>query len=490
MLLLFFGRLGGNNAIRWHALDPPGMTWIKAPKGRLRFPAAMDEDLIGRYDERVPRYTSYPTAPHFSAEITGDVYRRWLRSLDPALPLSLYVHVPFCDTLCWFCGCHTKVVRRYDPVAAYLASLRREILLVAGALGGPREVRHLHFGGGSPTLLRSPDLVDLFAVLYQAFAFAEDAEIAVEIDPRGVDPALIDTLAAVGVNRASLGVQDLDPVVQAAVNRHQSLAQTKTVADRLRAAGISALNVDLMYGLPHQIVAGVRATVEAVIEALRPARLSVFGYAHVPWMKRHQRLIDEAALPGPLERFQQAAAAAEAAQKAGYVWIGLDHFARPDDPLAVAAATGALRRNFQGYTTDGAPVRLGFGPSAIGMLPQGYVQNVVGMPDYRRAVITGGLPVARGLELAGEDRLRGAVIERLMCDLAVDLEAVCRAHGRSSECLADAIGHLERHEDDGLITIDGGRIAVTSAGRPFLRSVCAAFDRYLRTGEARHARAV
>lgn len=450
----------------------------------------MNEHLIARYDGRVPRYTSYPTAPHFSATVDGETYRGWLEELDPAAPLSLYVHVPFCDTLCWFCGCHTTVVRRYEPVAAYTAVLRREIALVAEVLGAKRQVRHLHFGGGSPTLLRPDDLLDLFAVLHQAFAFAEDAEIAVEIDPRDIDPALIGALAKAGVTRASLGVQDLDSTVQAAVNRHQSLAQTCAVADHLRAAGISAMNVDLMYGLPHQTVAGVRQTVEAVVEALRPARLSVFGYAHVPWMKRHQRLIDAEALPGPAERFAQAAAAAEVAQQAGYVWIGLDHFAQADDPLAIAAATGALRRNFQGYTTDGAPVRLGFGPSAIGALPQGYVQNVVGMPEYRQAVTGNVLPVARGVAFSAEDRLRGAVIERLMCDLAVDLDAVCRDHGCSAARLSESVARLAPHRDDGLVVVEGARVAVTAAGRPFLRSVCAAFDHHLVSGETRHARAV
>ncbi|HEX9789369.1 MAG TPA: oxygen-independent coproporphyrinogen III oxidase, partial [Kiloniellales bacterium] len=450
---------------------------------------AMATDLLSRYDQRVPRYTSYPTAPQFHAGVQEAAYRRWLAELDAAEPLSVYVHVPFCDSLCWFCGCHTKIVRRHAPVAAYLDVLLREIELVAGALPGRLPVCHLHLGGGTPTMLASADMERLFGTLRRFFAFQDDADIAVEIDPRAVPHGTLATLGRIGVNRASLGVQDLNPRVQKAVNRVQSLAETREVTNALRRAGIKSLNIDLMYGLPHQTVAGIRSTIDAVL-GLAPDRLCLFGYAHVPWMKRHQKLIDEAALPGTEERFAQYRTAAERLQAAGYVWIGLDHFARPDDPLAVALSTRRLHRNFQGYTTDGAHARLGFGPSAIGALPQGFVQNAVAMSAYWAAVDGGHLPVQRGLVLSDDDRLQGAVIEQLMCYLEVDLAAISRRFGRAPDAFGDALDGLADPIADRLVTVRDGVLRVTPRGRPFVRTVCAQFDTYLAPDAQRHARAV
>jgi oxygen-independent coproporphyrinogen-3 oxidase len=449
----------------------------------------MATDLLSRYDQRVPRYTSYPTAPQFHAGVQEAAYRRWLAELDAAEPLSVYVHVPFCDSLCWFCGCHTKIVRRHAPVAAYLELLLREIALVADALPGRQPVCHLHLGGGTPTMLAPADLERLFAALRRVFVFQDGADIAVEIDPRAVPHGTLATLGRIGVNRASLGVQDLNPRVQKAVNRVQSLAETREVTNALRRAGIKSLNIDLMYGLPHQTVAGIRSTIDAVL-GLAPDRLCLFGYAHVPWMKRHQKMIDEAALPGPEDRFAQYIAAAEWLQAAGYVWIGLDHFARPDDPLAVALSTRRLHRNFQGYTTDGAHARLGFGPSAIGALPQGFVQNAVAMSAYRAAVDGGHLPVQRGLALSDDDRLQGAVIEQLMCYLEVDLAAISRRFGRAPDAFGDALDGLADPIADRLVTVRDGVLRVTPRGRPFVRTVCAQFDTYLAPDAQRHARAV
>jgi oxygen-independent coproporphyrinogen-3 oxidase len=446
-------------------------------------------DLLSRYDQRVPRYTSYPTAPHFHAGVGEETYRRWLADLDPAAALSLYVHIPFCDSLCWFCGCHTKIVHRYAPVGTYLKLLLREIALVAEALAGRRRACHVHLGGGTPTMLAGADLERLFASLRGAFDLLPEADIAVEIDPRALTLDSVAALGRAGVNRASLGLQDLDPRVQAAVNRVQSLDETRDIATALRQAGIGSINIDLMYGLPHQTVAGVVVTIESVL-GLAPERVCLFGYAHVPWMKRHQRQIDEAALPGPAQRFDQYMAAAARLQAAGYVWVGLDHFALPDDGLAVALRRRHLHRNFQGYTTDGAPARLGFGPSAIGGLPRGFVQNSTAMPAYRSAVEAGALPVHRGLALTDDDRLRAAVIEQLMCYLEVDLAEVCGAFGASPEVFQDVLDSLAEVAADGLIRIDGHRLTVSERGRPFVRAVCARFDRYLNPGEQRHARAV
>ncbi len=444
--------------------------------------------LLAKYDRRVPRYTSYPTAVQFTPAVRGDRYRAWLGDLDPALPLSLYFHIPFCDSLCWFCGCHTTVVRRYAPIAAYMELLLRELDRVADLLPG-HKVCHIHLGGGTPTILEPADMARLFERLRARFELLPDADIAVETDPREFNHDLIETLARVGVNRASLGLQDVNIQVQRAVNRVQSIDETRRVAQALRGAGIGSINIDLMYGLPYQTVARVLSSIEAALE-LAPDRVCLFGYAHVPWMKKHQRLIDQAGLPDAAERFAQYLAAAERLQQAGYLWIGLDHFARPGDDLAKAARDQTLHRNFQGYTTDDAPVRLGFGPSAIGMLPQGFVQNQVPMKAYREAIEAGALPVARGLALTADDRLRGAAIERLMCFLEVDLGAIAQGFEADPRVFTGALATLEEMAADGLVEIDGWRVRVTGAGRPFLRTACAAFDGYLEPDAVRHAQAV
>ena len=450
-------------------------------------------NLLDKYDRRVPRYTSYPTAPHFSGAVAARDYRQWLAGLDPSAPLSLYIHVPFCDSLCWFCGCHTKIVRRHQPVAQYLEVLDREIDLAANAMGARRDVCHLHFGGGSPSILTPAEVHALFDRLRSRFLILPDADIAIEIDPRDLDPALIEALAANGVNRASIGLQDLNPQVQVAVNRVQTLEETATAIAALRSHGVSSINIDLMYGLPHQDEAGVAATVRGAL-SLAPERICLFGYAHVPWMKTHQRLIDETALPGPGARFAQYQLAARLLSEAGYTWIGLDHFARPDDALAVAARAGTLRRNFQGYTTDDAIARIGLGPSAIGALPQGFVQNHTAMNLYRDEIGQGELPIARGLALDEDDRLRGNIIERLMCDLEVDLDRVCREYGHDAAEFADELEFLEDMCHDGLVEIErtdtGSVLRITARGRPFVRAASAAFDAYLRPGEVRHACAV
>jgi len=446
-------------------------------------------DMIEKYDRRVPRYTSYPTAPHFHAGVDGATYRAWLAALPDDTVASLYVHVPFCDTMCWFCGCHTRITRRYAPVSRYLDVLDDKIDRVAETIGRLLPVTHIHWGGGTPTMLSPADIARVTGRLRRRFAVRPEAEFAVEIDPRGLERETVAALAEAGVTRASLGVQDVNDAVQRAVNRVQPLAVTRAVTDWLRAAGIKGINIDLMYGLPHQTVTGVRHTVDCVLD-LDPDRIALFGYAHVPWMKRHQRLIDEAALPDGEERARQFEAAAARLAEAGYVWIGLDHFARPDDPIVTALEAGRLKRNFQGYTTDDAPVLLGFGASAIGALPQGYVQNAAALPVYRQAIEGGGLATARGIAPTPEDRLRRAVIERLMCDRRVDLAAVCRVHRRGPETLSDARPRLAAMVADGLIAIDGDRIEVLTAGYPLVRAVCAAFDQYLAPGETRHARAV
>ena len=451
----------------------------------MNAPAALAE----KYDLRVPRYTSYPTAPHFSAAVDDRVYRTWLAELDPQQPLSLYFHIPFCDSMCWFCGCYTKIVQQYQPILDYLETLHREIGLIAQALPGRFTARHLHWGGGSPTMLKAEDWLRLVEVLRAAFDIAADAELAVEVDPRDTTEEYVAALAAAGVNRVSIGVQDFDATVQEVVNRLQPFETVERVANWLRQHDIGRLNLDLMYGLPHQTVARVTAMADHAV-TLAPSRVALFGYAHVPWMKSHQKLIDESALPGVEERLAQYLAAADVLIGHGYRAIGLDHFALPGDPLAEAAAAGQLRRNFQGYTTDGADVLIGFGASAIGSLPQGYIQNAAPLKTYRTAIAEGILPTARGIALDAEDRLRRAIIDSLMCALSVDLDAVCPAHGVTADRFAAELERLQPLAADGLVTIAGGRITVTDAGRPFVRLAAAVFDAYLETGAARHSRAV
>ncbi len=449
----------------------------------------MERELLERYDRSVPRYTSYPTAPHFHKDVGAADYAEWLGALPPGETLSAYLHIPFCDSLCWFCGCHTKIVGRHAPVADYLDALLREIGLVGDALGSSRPLGHLHFGGGSPTMLKPAEVARTVETLGRRFSLRDDTEFALEIDPRDADRALIRAWAGAGATRASLGVQDFTPEVQRAVNRIQSYKTTARVVGWLRATSIRHINIDLMYGLPFQTTAGVERTVRKAL-TLAPDRLALFGYAHVPWMKRHQRLIPEEALPGATERLRQSRAAAALLVGAGYVPIGLDHFARPDDPLARAQSAGTLRRNFQGYTTDSAIALVGLGASAIGDLPQGYVQNTPPIKAYGEAVRGGRFAVARGRHLSRDDRVRRAVIQRLMCDMAVDLAAVAADFGLPPGTFAKEIAALGPLVRDGLVVVEADRLRVTALGRPLVRAVCARFDRYLVTNRARHSRAV
>ena len=434
-------------------------------------------------ERNVPRYTSYPTAPHFTAAVDGDVYAEWLAALPPTATLSLYIHVPFCTELCHYCGCNTRAVRRREPVETYAERLLEEIELLDGLVG--RKLTHLHWGGGTPSILGPALLETIAAKLASRFDLSALKEHAIELDPRRLDRALVRSLQAIGVTRASLGVQDASAHVQQAIGRIQPFELVARAADWLRAAGIANLNIDLMYGLPTQTVRDVVHSAQ-LAAALGAQRLALFGYAHVPWFKSHQRLIDEAALPGLAERLQQADAAAETLCRVGYETVGLDHFALPDDELAIAARTGTLRRNFQGYTVDEADALIGLGASAIGRLPQGFVQNAPDLGGYSRTVAGGRFPIVKGLALSDEDRLRAHLIERLMCDLALDLNAVEGGVGR----FASELAALAPLADEGLLTIDNGRIAVTARGRAYVRIAAAVFDSYLAASQKKHSIAV
>ncbi|MET0336205.1 MAG: oxygen-independent coproporphyrinogen III oxidase [Caulobacter sp.] len=450
---------------------------------------AAPSELIARHDGRAPRYTSYPTAAQFTPEVGADLQQQWLAALPVNEAICVYAHIPFCQRLCWYCGCNTRAVSRREAISGYVDLLETEIALAESVLPGKLRARSIHLGGGTPNMLSRDDLTRLFGALRHVFDVTPGAQIAAELDPAVLTREWVQAAAFHGLNRASLGVQDLSPVVQEAVNRIESFDVIQNAVGWLREAGVGSVNLDLMYGLPRQTTDSVIDTLDQVL-TLRPERIALFGYAHVPWMKSHQRLIDEGALPGAEERFVQAEAAAAYLFAAGYVRIGLDHYAVPEDSLAIAQTERRLRRNFQGYTDDPAATVLGFGASAISQLPQGFVQNLTTERDWRTAVSSGHLPAARGVALTDDDRFRGDIIEQLMCRFRVDLDAVCAAHGRSRDELDQALSNLTPLEADGLADLSGSILSVTENGRPFVRSVCTLFDTYLDRAAQRHARVV
>ena len=450
----------------------------------------MRPDLAACYgQERLPRYTSYPTAPHFSGTIGSETYAGWLKAIPRNATASLYLHVPFCRSMCWYCGCHTTIARRDEPISTYVAALRCELDLVSRRIERRMKVDHIHFGGGTPTIMAPELFVDLIGAIRHAFFVLPTAEIAVEIDPRTLTSQMVDALGLAGVNRASLGVQSFDPVVQRAINRVQSFERTAEAVTSLRRAGIAGINFDLIYGLPYQTVASCLDTVRRCVE-LRPDRFSVFGYAHVPTFKKHQRKIAEAWLPDSLERLDQSYAIANALKEAGYLQIGLDHFALPGDAMAVAQRDGTLHRNFQGYTTDTSNLLLGFGASAIGHLPQGYVQNEVNIHAYSETIAGGRLATVKGYALSDDDRLRAEIIERIMCDFGVDLAPICARHGQAPQEMLKSSPRLRDLISRGVVELDGASLNVKDDSRFLVRSVAAAFDAHLDGSKQLHSRAV
>jgi oxygen-independent coproporphyrinogen-3 oxidase len=444
----------------------------------------MQPDLLEHLERRIPRYTSYPTAAQFRSDISANVYEAWLAALPADEAISIYLHVPFCAELCLYCGCHTTVARGYTPVAAYVDLLQREISLV-GQVTGRHKVNHVHWGGGTPNIVKSQDFLRVMAGIEARFGFTSQTELAIEIDPRTLTREQVTALAQAGVTRASLGVQDFEPRVQAAVGRIQSFDQTSRAIDWLRDVGIESINLDLMYGLPHQTVSTVIATAKRAL-ALAPDRIALFGYAHVPWMKRHQRLISISTLPGSSDRLAQGRAAADVFIAAAYIPIGLDHFAKKGDLLACRQREGRLHRNFQGYTTDESGTIIGFGTSAIGTLAQGYVQNAAATLQYQDAINRGWLATSREYQLTDEDRFRWHIIERLMCDLYVDLADACRMHDRNLTDLTSELAQLDQLVRQGIIE-RAGAIVRLSSPTPFIRIVCAVFDKHSLSGEPRYS---
>jgi oxygen-independent coproporphyrinogen-3 oxidase len=445
--------------------------------------------ILEKFAQPVPRYTSYPTAPHFKADTGPALMRQLLAGLDDETPVSVYAHIPFCDKLCWFCGCHTKHTTKHDPITSYIGSLEQEIALLAERTDAAAPIGQLHLGGGSPSLLTPEDCQRLRIALEGAFVFTPDSEISVEIDPSDVTPDTLKAMKIIGLTRASIGVQDFDETVQRAINRPQSFELTREVAAALREAGIHSLNIDALYGLPLQTRDRLARTIDKVI-SIGPDRVALFGYAHVPWMKKHQQMIREDDLPGALERFEQAELAARMLEDAGYLKIGIDHFARPDDKLAIAARTGHLRRNFQGYVTDRCSTLIGLGASSIGRFDGGYIQNIVPTGQYQTAVANGLLPAAKGFAMSRDDEIRGWMIERLMCDFKLSFQALEDRFGAAaSPYVAEAI-RVAANECDGLCAANSEEFSIPEDARPFARIVAARFDAYLNDSGARYSRAV
>lgn len=440
----------------------------------------VDRDLCRRFDISGPRYTSYPTADRFHADPGAQLLVDALQHRPaPEQPLSLYVHLPFCSTVCYYCGCNKVITKDHSKSSRYLDYLEREIDLQLAALVGTRAVTQLHWGGGTPTFLNDDEMARLMGLLKARFSFLSEGEYSIEIDPRSVDPKRAHTLAELGFNRMSLGIQDFDPLVQQAVNRIQSFEQTRDVLLAARDAGFKSVSVDLIYGLPRQTIDGFRVTLDKAL-SLAPDRIALYSYAHLPQIFMPQRRIHDTELPKPEDKLSLMAMAIETLVDAGYVFIGMDHFARPDDELALAQQAGKLHRNFQGYSTHAELDLLAFGVSAIAKVGPVYAQNAKSLDEYYHDIDAGHLPVRRGYRMDGDDELRRAVIQELMCHFGLNFAAVSQAwHIDFSTYFADALAALQPLAEAGLLQVDAQGITVMPKGRLLVRIIAMAFDRYL-----------
>jgi oxygen-independent coproporphyrinogen III oxidase len=443
----------------------------------------IDPALIRRYDVSGPRYTSYPTADRFMEAFGEVALKQWLarRNIGAiAQPLSVYVHLPFCDTLCYYCGCNKVITRDKSRSAKYINYLEKELALVGEHLGSERTTCQMHWGGGTPTFLAREEMAALAAAIKARFSTSENAECSIEVDPRRLEPGTLAFLAGLGFNRVSIGVQDFDPHVQKAVHRIQSEEVTRAAVDEARANGFRSVNFDLIYGLPKQTLDGFNRTLDKVI-ALDPDRIALYSYAHLPTVFKPQRRILPADLPSAEAKLQILTLAIGRLTRAGYLYIGMDHFARANDELAVAQAQGRLQRNFQGYSTQRGSDLIGLGVSSIGNVGPTYYQNEKQLDAYYASLDAGRLPVARGMELTGDDLVRRAVIQALTCHFRVSIESIELAYLIDFKSyFADELRDLRRLEADGLVEMADDWIVVTPRGRLLVRVVAMAFDRYLR----------
>ncbi|MCC8403923.1 oxygen-independent coproporphyrinogen III oxidase [Paraburkholderia sp. MMS20-SJTN17] len=439
-------------------------------------------DLLARYGTNGPRYTSYPTAPQFRETFDTADYRR--AASDPSAAstdLSLYFHIPFCDTVCFYCGCNKVATKNRAHARPYLERLKREIGLQAACFDAQRPVSQLHWGGGTPTFLAHDEMAELMAATREHFRLLPDdaAEYSIEVDPREASPDTVALLRRLGFNRLSLGVQDFDPRVQRAINRIQPFEMTASVMQAARTHGFHSIGVDLIYGLPHQTVASFSRTLDTMLQ-LAPDRLSVFAYAHMPQLFKMQRQMDSATLPSSEERLALLQRVVEQLTEAGYVYIGMDHFALPTDELARAQAQRTLHRNFQGYSTRAECDLIGIGASSIGKVGDVYAQNARELPAYTGAIDAGQLAIARGIRLSADDRLRRDVITQLMCNLELSFDEFEAAYGiRFADTFAPELVRLRAYEDDGLISLNARKLEVRMAGRMLVRNLAMVFDRFL-----------
>ncbi len=441
----------------------------------------------GLFDKNVPRYTSYPTAPQFHDGIGRREFALWLAGLDPAQPASLYVHVPFCERLCWFCACRTQGVNTPAPVQAYVETLLQEIAMFKATRPDGLKLTRLHFGGGSPTIL-SPDMITRITdAIADAAPFDPEYEFSVEIDPTACTDAKIAAFAKAGMNRASIGVQDFNEKVQEAIGRPQGYELTRDLVASLRAHGIGSVNIDMVYGLPHQDLAALENTTRQVM-TLSPDRVALFGYAHVPWMAKRQRMIPEESLPNPFERLEQAEKAAQMFVEAGLSAIGIDHFAKPADSLAIAAANGHLRRNFQGYTDDRASALIGLGASSISRFPQGYIQNNVATANYTKSIEAGEWPAVKGYALGLEDKLRSRAIEMLMCDFRLDLAELQRDFGDVAAKVRADCARVARDYPQ-MVALDDNGLTIHADARNLTRILASEFDGFMSV-KSKHSQAI
>ena len=442
-----------------------------------------DPQVIRRFDVSGPRYTSYPTADRFVGSFDAEAYHSWLgrRAIGGiGRPLSLYVHIPFCNTICYYCACNKIITRDHGRSAKYIRYLGKELALQAAALDGGRELVQLHWGGGTPTFLSHDEMRRLMSLIRQHFDLQPQGEYSIEVDPRKVDRATVQLLAELGFNRMSVGVQDFDPAVQQAVNRVQSHEETRVVIEAAREYGFQSVSIDLIYGLPHQSVATFERTLDDIL-ALSPDRLSVYNYAHLPHLAKPQRRINEADLPSPDVKLQILQRAIDKLTSAGYVFIGMDHFAKPDDELSVAQRQGRLHRNFQGYSTHAEADLLAFGVSAISKVGPSYCQNVRTLDEYYARLDQGQLPVMRGIELTADDLLRRSIIQALMCHFVLSIEAIEIAHLIDFKSyFAAELADLTEMQQAGLLEMDDQWITILPKGRLLVRSIAMAFDRHLR----------
>jgi oxygen-independent coproporphyrinogen-3 oxidase len=454
-----------------------------------------DADLIRRYDSRGPRYTSYPTALQFNEQLTEEDYRRNASASNASgAPLSLYVHIPFCHSLCYYCGCNKIVTRNEERVATYLKNLYREIDMQAELFDRARKVEQLHFGGGTPTYLDEKQLRDLMGKLGEAFSFdtSDQRQFSIEVDPRTVDAAGIRLLTELGFNRLSLGIQDFNPEVQQAVNRIQSIEQTQELVDAARASGFKSISFDLIYGLPLQTVASFDNTLDIVI-GMRPDRFAVYNYAHLPQRFKGQRMINAEDIPAPETKLEILEKTIERLTAAGYLYIGMDHFALPDDELVLAREGGTLQRNFQGYSTHRYCDLVSLGVSSISKIGNMYAQNSVTTMEYEAMLEGGHLPIRKGLVVDDDDLLRAQVIQALMCYDQLEFDAFDAASGIDfREYFGEELAQLTPLEEDELVEVNDQAIRITPKGRLLLRNIAMKFDRYLRDSQHdnRYSRAI